>query len=121
MVAPTAVLSSITFEHLLDPVTCNMNYVLRRIALLIPILFAILTVVFSFLRLIPGDPVEAMLGEGAASADVAALRKELLLDQPIYLQYVKYVRGILHGDLGFSWNSRQPVVASIASRLPATL
>jgi peptide/nickel transport system permease protein len=96
-------------------------YFLRRFLLLIPILFAVLTVVFSFLRLIPGDPVEAMLGEGARSADVAALRKELFLDQPLYEQYVKYIRGIFQGDLGSSWNTRLPVASSIASRLPATL
>ena len=97
------------------------HYFLRRILLLIPILFSVLTVVFSFLRLIPGDPVEAMLGEGARSADVASMRKELLLDQPLYKQYGRYVRGIFQGDLGYSWNTRMPVVSSIASRLPATL
>ena len=53
------------------------NYFVRKTLLLIPILFAVITIVFAFLRLIPGDPVEAMLGEGARSADVASMRKAL--------------------------------------------
>ncbi len=97
------------------------NYFLRRTLLLVPVLWAVLTVVFSFLRLIPGDPVEAMLGEGARAADVVAMRKELLLDQPLVNQYLHYVKGILHGDLGHSWNTRAPVASAIISRLPATL
>lgn len=97
------------------------NYFLRRTLLLVPVLWAVLTVVFSFLRLIPGDPVEAMLGEGARAADVVAMRKELLLDQPLVKQYLHYVKGVLHGDLGHSWNTRVPVASAIVSRLPATL
>jgi ABC-type dipeptide/oligopeptide/nickel transport system permease component len=97
------------------------NYFVRRTLLLIPILFAVLTIVFAFLRLIPGDPVEAMLGEGARSVDVAAMRKELLLDQPLVTQYFHYLGGVFRGDLGNSWNTRVPVASAIASRLPATL
>ena len=97
------------------------NYFVRRTLLLIPILFAVITIVFAFLRLIPGDPVEAMLGEGARSADVAAMRKELLLDQPLLTQYFHYLGGVFRGDLGNSWNTRVPVASSIISRLPATL
>jgi ABC-type dipeptide/oligopeptide/nickel transport system permease component len=97
------------------------NYFVRRTLLLIPILFAVITIVFAFLRLIPGDPVEAMLGEGARSADVAAMRKELLLDQPLLKQYFHYLRGVFRGDLGNSWNTRVPVATAIISRLPATL
>jgi ABC-type dipeptide/oligopeptide/nickel transport system permease component len=97
------------------------NYFVRRTLLLIPILFAVITIVFSFLRLIPGDPVEAMLGESARSADVAAMRKELLLDQPLLKQYFHYLGGVFRGDLGNSWNTRVPVASSIMIRLPATL
>jgi peptide/nickel transport system permease protein len=97
------------------------NYFVRRTLLLIPILFAVITIVFAFLRLIPGDPVEAMLGEGARSADVAAMRKELLLDQPLVTQYFHYLGDVFRGDLGSSWNTRVPVASAIVSRLPATL
>jgi ABC-type dipeptide/oligopeptide/nickel transport system permease component len=97
------------------------NYFLRRTLLLIPILFAVITIVFAFLRLIPGDPVEAMLGESARAADVAAMRKELLLDQPLLKQYFHYLGGVFRGDLGNSWNTRVPVASAIMTRLPATL
>lgn len=97
------------------------NYFVRRTLLLIPILFAVITIVFAFLRLIPGDPVEAMLGENARAADVAAMRKELLLDQPLLKQYFHYLGGVFRGDLGNSWNTQIPVSSAIFSRLPATL
>lgn len=93
----------------------------RRVLLLIPILFAVVTIVFSFLRFIPGDPVETMLGEGAQPADVAAMRKSLMLDQPLLAQFGHYLGGIFHGDLGQSWSFRMPVTDLILGRLPATL
>jgi peptide/nickel transport system permease protein len=92
-----------------------------RLLLLIPTLFAVVTVVFLFLRFIPGDPVEAMLGEGAQPGDVQAMRKQLMLDQPLWKQYVLYLWGVLHGDLGDSWSFRTPVSTMIAERLPATI
>ena len=88
--------------------------------MLLPILFAVLTVVFSLLRLIPGDPVETMIGEGAQPVDVLAMRKELLLDQPLWQQYTAYLWNALRGDLGQSWSFKTPVTALIVSRLPAT-
>lgn len=95
--------------------------IIRRILLLIPILFAVITLVFSFLRMIPGDPVEAMLGEGARAADVEAMRRDLMLDQPLWKQYFHYLGGIFKGSLGESWSARLPVSSLIVSRLPATL
>src|SRR5262249_38784543 len=96
------------------------RFLFRRILLLIPILFAVVTVVFSFLRLVPGDPVEAMLWEGAQPADVEGMRKALMLDQPLLVQYGHYCWRILHGDLGMSWSLNMPVTSVIAERLPAT-
>lgn len=93
----------------------------RRVLLMIPTLFAVVTIVFLFLRLIPGDPVEAMLGEGAQAADVTAMRKELMLDQPLLKQYGNYLWRVFHADLGGSWSLRSPVTAVIFSRLPATI
>lgn len=93
----------------------------RRLLLLIPLTFAVLTIVFSFLRIIPGDPVEAMLGESAQPVDVAAMRKQLLLDQPLWRQYTSYLWKALHGDFGNSWSFQMPVTELILSRVPATV
>jgi peptide/nickel transport system permease protein len=96
------------------------SFIVRRLVLLIPLLFAVLTVVFSFLRILPGDPVEAMLGETARQADVSAMRKQLLLDQPLWRQYSGYLWSALHGDFGSSWSFQMPVTKLISSRFPAT-
>jgi peptide/nickel transport system permease protein len=93
----------------------------RRVLLMIPTFFAVVTIVFLFLRLIPGDPVEAMLGEGAQAADIASMRKELMLDQPLLSQYGNYLMRASHGDFGKSWSLRSPVGSVILSRLPATI
>jgi peptide/nickel transport system permease protein len=93
---------------------------LRRLLLLVPLLFAVLTLVFSFLRLLPGDPVEAMLGESARQTDVEAMRKQLLLDQPFWKQYSSYLTHVVRGDFGNSWTFQMPVAALVLSRLPAT-
>lgn len=97
------------------------NFVLRRLLLLIPILLAVLTLVFSFLRFIPGDPVEAMLGENAQPADMADMRKELMLDQPPAKQYLHYLWRIVHGDLGKSWSLDTDVSGLVLRKLPATV
>lgn len=88
---------------------------------MMPVLLAILTVVFSFLRFIPGDPVEAMLGENAQPADVVGMRKELMLDRPLSQQYLQYLWRILHGDLGKSWSLSAPVSGVLLQKLPATV
>lgn len=97
-----------------------MNLITRRFLLLIPLIFAVLTVIFSFLRVLPGDPVEAMLGETAQQIDVEQMRKQLLLDQPLWRQYSSYLWNILHGDFGDSWSFQMPVTQLILSRIPAT-
>jgi peptide/nickel transport system permease protein len=97
------------------------SLVLRRLALLIPTLLGVATLVFAFLHLVPGDPVEIMLGETAAPADVAALRAELGLDRPLGAQYVHFLAHAARGDLGRSIAFRAPVASVIAARYPATL
>ena len=94
---------------------------LRRLALVIPTLLGVTTLVFAFLHLVPGDPAEIMLGEGAAPADVAALRRDLGLDRPLAAQYVHFVGRAVRGDLGESFTYREPVTHLIAARYPATL
>ena len=98
-----------------------MRYLLRRLALTIPVLLGVLTLVFALIHLIPGDPVQAMLGETAAPRDVEELRHRLGLDAPLTTQYVQFMRGVARGDLGRSLRTGQPVVASIAERMPATI
>ncbi|MCH7921665.1 MAG: ABC transporter permease [Nitrospinae bacterium] len=77
--------------------------------------------VFLIVHLIPGDPVEIMLGEQALAVDKEALRHEMGLDKPLHLQYVAFLKGLVRGDLGQSLHTKQPVLTSIARRLPATI
>jgi peptide/nickel transport system permease protein len=98
-----------------------MSLATRRLVLLMPTLVGVATLVFAFLHLVPGDPVEIMLGESAAPADVAALRHELGLDRPLAVEYVRFLGRAAHGDLGRSIAYRMPVAQVIASRYPATL
>ena len=78
-------------------------------------------IVFSLIHLTPGDPALTMLGEEATPQSVAALRVKLGLDQPIPVQYARWLGSVLHGDLGRSIRSNQPVSAAILERLPVTL
>ncbi len=93
----------------------------RRLVLLVPTLLGVVTLVFAFLHLVPGDPVEIMLGESAAPADVAALRHDLGLDRPLPAQYVQFIGRAVRGDLGRSLVFHEPVARVIARRYPATL
>ena len=96
-------------------------FLARRIAQLAMVLWGVGTLVFLLLRLVPGDPVEIMLGESALPANKAALRASLRLDRPLPEQYAKFWAGAFRGDLGESLVSRRPVAGLIAERLPATL
>jgi peptide/nickel transport system permease protein len=97
------------------------RFLTRRLLLLLPVTLGVLTLVFSLVHLIPGDPVEIMLGEGASAADMENLRQQLGLDRPLLTQYRQYVGGLLHGDLGTSLSYGEPVAALIAGRLGPTL
>ena len=97
------------------------RFLIRRLLLTIPVLIGVATLVFSLIHLVPGDPVQAMLGESAAPEDVARLRTQLGLDRPLYQQYFSFARGIVRGDLGTSLRTRQAVTTIILERMPATL
>ena len=97
-----------------------LRYLVRRLLLTIPVLLGVATLVFALIHLIPGDPAQAMLGEGAAPEDVAQLRERLGLDRPIIVQYGSFLTGLLHGDLGVSLRNDQPVTQQILERMPAT-
>jgi peptide/nickel transport system permease protein len=97
-----------------------LRFVARRLALTIPVLLGVATLVFALIHLIPGDPAQAMLGEAAPQADVDALRRQLGLDRPLLEQYGDFLAGAITGDLGTSLRTGTPVSAQIAERLPAT-
>src|SRR5919107_115036 len=88
---------------------------------MIPVVWLVVSVVFLLIHLVPGDPVQQMLGEGAASADIEAARHAYGLDVPLGKQYVNYWRGVLHGDLGNSIRLNQNVGRVIAQAYPATI
>jgi peptide/nickel transport system permease protein len=87
----------------------------------IPMLFLMSLVVFAIVYLIPGDPVDAMLGQDAEQSAREALRRELGLNQPLWRQYVSWLARVAHGDLGRSLRAQQPVRVLIIEKLPATL
>ena len=95
--------------------------VLRRLLLTIPTILGVVVLVFAFLHLVPGDPVEIMLGESAAPAQVAALRHDLDLDRPLPVQLASFLRRAARGDLGYSIAFRAPVGELIGERYPATI
>jgi ABC-type dipeptide/oligopeptide/nickel transport system permease component len=96
------------------------RYLLRRLLLTIPVLIGVATLVFALIHFIPGDPAQAMLGEGATPEDVAQLRTRLGLDRPLLVQYGSFLNGVVHGDLGVSLRNDQPVTKQIVERMPAT-
>ncbi len=98
-----------------------LRFLIRRVLLTIPVVLGVATLVFSLIHLVPGDPAQAMLGESAAPADMAELRVKLGLDQPLVVQYGRFLRGLAVGDLGVSLRTSQPVAAAIGERMPATV
>jgi len=96
-------------------------YILRRLAFSVFVLWGALTVIFVCVRLVPGDPAQLIAGPEASKADVAALRHQLGLDQPLIVQYVRYLGQVAHLDLGRSLRLSQPASVAVAGRLGATL
>ncbi len=97
------------------------RYILRRLVLAIPTLLAVLTLVFIIVRVLPGDPAQASLGDYASAESVAALQARLGLDRPLMVQYLDFITGIVRGDLGKSMKNGQPVAEKILFVLPYTL
>lgn len=97
------------------------QYIARRLISLIPVLLGVSIVVFSLIRLIPGDPVIIMLGEKARVEDIERVREEMGFNRPIPVQYVEWMGKILRGDLGTSIINRTPVMGELKTRLAATI
>ncbi|MEH7382726.1 ABC transporter permease [Bacillus sp. JJ1533] len=97
-----------------------LSYTVRRLLMLIPVLFGMSLIVFFMLRLIPGDPADAILGEKASPAAKEALTQQLGLDEPWYTQYISYIGDLFQGDLGESLRTRTPISEEIWPFLAAT-
>ena len=98
-----------------------MRKLLTRLAMTLPVVWLVVSLVFFLIHLVPGDPIDMMLGDGASLADRAALRHDLGLDQALGAQYVHYWNGVLHGDLGVSIRLHETVSRLIFARYPYTL
>jgi peptide/nickel transport system permease protein len=101
-------------------VSGTLAFVLRRVLITVPVLFAMSVLVFLIIHLVPGDPVRTMLGFRATDAAVAEMRQQLGLDRPLLDQYLAWASGLLRGDLGTDLVSHAPLSELLAQRLPVT-
>ena len=97
------------------------NYILTRIVSAAIVIMGVVFIVFMLIHMVPGDPIEVMLGESATAVDRDALRKTLGLDQSLWQQFYHFVQGLLHFDLGNSLHSRKPISELIAARIGPTV
>lgn len=98
-----------------------MRYVFHRVLYTLPVVWLVVSLVFLLIHLVPGDPIQQMLGEGAAAADIQAARHAYGLDAPLGMQYMRYWAGVLRGNLGSSIRFNQSVTSLIAQRYPYTM
>src|SRR5579863_3141320 len=98
-----------------------IRYISLRLLFALPALWLIVTMVFLLAHIVPGDPVQQMLGEGARLDDLREMRHSLGLDVPVAVQYGRYMAGVAHGNLGESFRFQQPVASLVLSHFPATL
>jgi peptide/nickel transport system permease protein len=97
-----------------------LRFLLRRLVLVVPVLFGVALLVFALIHLVPGDPAVSMLGEAATPADVAALRARLRLDDPLPQQFGRFLRDAVRGELGQSLRTGRPVTTELSEKLGAT-
>jgi peptide/nickel transport system permease protein len=98
-----------------------LKFVVRRLLLLIPILIGLSILVFVWIRALPGGPAQALLGERATPETIAQIERQYGLDEPVYVQYWKYIKRTVHADFGVSTQSRRPVTEELSERFPATI
>jgi peptide/nickel transport system permease protein len=99
----------------------ELRALLKRLLYTLPVIWLVVSMVFLLIHLVPGDPVQQMLGEGATASDISTLRHEYGLDQPLGVQYVHYWRGVLQGNLGQSLRLNDSVTHLLLTRYPYTL
>jgi peptide/nickel transport system permease protein len=98
-----------------------LSYIIRRLLIIIPVLIGVSLVVFFTMHLIPGDPATIMAGPQASQQDIQNLRIRLGLNQPLYMQYLKFLKGIVTLNLGKSIQNRKPVIDMLMTRYPNTI
>ena len=96
-------------------------FLIKKLLGIASVLFGVLLLTFMLIHLVPGDPVEVMLGESASTADRAALRADLGLNQPLTSQFVQYLSKLAQGDFGRSIHTQEPIADMVLARYPATL
>ena len=117
--AATLALESARIRVASDPAV--LRFLLTRLSLIVPIFLGMTLVAFLLIRLVPGDPIETLAGErGIDPVRHAALLKEYGLDRPVLVQYGIYIGRVLHGDLGKSMITQEPVLREFAALFPAT-
>lgn len=99
----------------------RLNYIIKRIIQIIPVMLIISVLIFASMRMIGGDPARLMLGEKATESAIAALREKLGLNEPIAKQYLIFMKDILKGDMGTSLTYQRPVSELLSNRLPTTI
>jgi peptide/nickel transport system permease protein len=98
-----------------------LRFVIRRLLLLVPILIGLSILVFLWIRALPGGPAQSLLGERATESTVREIEEQYGLDDPIHVQYFRYVENVVRGDFGTSIRSRRPVSDELGERFPATI
>jgi len=97
-----------------------IRFLVRRLLQMIPVLFFVSVIIFVLINLVPGDAARLFLGEEAPPDALAALRRELGLDRPLYVQYLRWIGGMLHGDFGHSFKDNRQVLATVLQKVPVT-
>lgn len=97
-----------------------LKFILKRLLVMIPVLLGVTFIVFSMMSITDGDPARMMLGDLASEEEVAQLREDMGLNDPFFTRYFNYLGDLLHGDLGTSYSTKQPVAKAVMERLPAT-
>ena len=97
------------------------EYIVRRLALAVLVLFSVSVITFIIARVVPSDPAAAWVGPRPTQEQIAQARRELGLDKPLYVQYLRYVSSLLRGDLGVSVKTHQPILQDLKTYLPATM
>jgi len=98
-----------------------VKYLIRRVILMIAILLLVSMIIFALVNILPGDPARLMLGQEASPQALAALREEMGLNDPLYIQYIHWLINILHGDFGYSLRDHTPVLDVLLQKIPVTL
>jgi ABC-type dipeptide/oligopeptide/nickel transport system permease component len=98
-----------------------IRYILKRLAMLIPVLFGVTIVSFSLLQIVPGDPAVLLAGEDANPDFIEAVRKEYGFDQPLHVQYLRFISHAVQGDFGISIRNREPVINLLKQRFAFTV